>query len=311
MQQYILLKGDLSLNIKLLTTAIFTVLLLQGCGGGSSDGETTNNSNTGNLDPSKPKPDTSVGRDQNTGKVESNFVATASANYVFIPFNGFSMGKLTASEFPQHSDGSFRELGSYSLTGDKVAVQDIAGNENFAIGRWSWGTANKKDSSTGEVESELLQKSQNYFWTYAVFNRFEASSIGEKKCEATAFTQPYLTRFGAASNSPYLAKTTGTATFNLINATQANLEITLTTSNGTDSRTASYYPGKQADYSPGSGIISGAKVIDPAKSFVSNGEFQISFGQGLAQEVLMFVNYSNQLGDKAPTYSGLAVFTCK
>lgn len=297
--------GASKMKQQILAAAILSALLLQGCGGGSSDdgGAVAGNQNhtTGSNS------NNAAGRDSNTGKAEKNFVATASAKYMLIPFNGYSTGGFDAQKSLQDSDGAFKVLGPYRLTGDKTAVQDIEGNENFALGRWSYGTANKENSSTGAVESTLLQQSTNLFWNYAVFNQYEAVAAGEKTCEASAFTRAYKTQ----GNGPTFATTTGTAKLNLLAADDATLEVTLTSSNGQQSYTSTFYPGKKADYPVNSGIISGSKVVNPAKSFVSNGEYQVSFGQGLSNEVLMIVNYKNQFSATGPAYAGLAVFTCK
>ncbi len=287
---------------RILAAAILSALLLQGCGGGSDgDGGSNQNQDTAS------NPNSTAGRDSNSGKVEKNFVATASAKYMLIPFNGYSLGRFEAQKSVQDSDGAFKDLGPYRLGGDKTAVQDIAGNENFALGRWTYGTATQENSSTGAIESTLLQQSQNLFWNYAVFNQYEAVAAGEKTCEASAFTRAYKTQ----GNGPIFAETTGTAKLNLLAADDATLEVTLTSNNGQQSHTSTFYPGKKADYPVSSGIFSGSKVVNPAKSFVSNGEYQINFGQGLSNEVLMIVNYKNQFSATGPAYAGLAVFTCK
>lgn len=297
------------MKLKLISLAIFSALVLQACGGSDSKGTPENNS-SGQTNTQGTAND-QVGRDQNTGKVDQNFIATANAKYIVFPNNGFSTGGLNISETPQNSDGSFKNLGEYSLTGDKVAVQDIAGNADYAIGRWSWGTVNDQDSSSDSGQSHELQNIRNDYVNYAVFNQFESASLGKKTCTARAFTQPYLVN-SANDNDPVLATTTGTATFDLVSLNEAKFEISLKTDNGKNSRTSSFYPGKPADYANGGiNIISHASSVDPTNSFISNGEYQVSIGQGLAGDIILIANYRNQLGDNAPAYSGLAVFSCK
>ncbi|MDR8235752.1 hypothetical protein FPK75_21370, partial [Acinetobacter baumannii] len=98
-----------------------------------------------------------------SGTVTAAFVPTATASMMLIPFNGFTLGKMDANRAVQNNDGSYTKFENYELTGDKIAVKDIAGNQNFALGRWSYGTA-KQYKSDGTLSSQdVLQKSQNLY----------------------------------------------------------------------------------------------------------------------------------------------------
>ena len=260
------------MKLKLISLAIFSALVLQACGGSDGDSTTTGNNSGGNNNTQNPNVNQPTDRDQNSGQVAQSFTATAKARYILVSSDGFSSGAVNSAKTPQNSDGSYKVLGAYSLTGTKIAVQNIAGNADYAIGRWSWGTVNYSNSASGAVERYNLQDKANDYINYAVFNQFESAALGKKACKPLSFTQPYLVKSSSAQD-PILATTTGTATFDLISLTEAKMEISLNTTNGKNSRTSTFYPGKKADYlSGGSSIISNASVVNPATSFISNGE---------------------------------------
>ncbi|MEE9887145.1 hypothetical protein IV507_14875 [Acinetobacter nosocomialis] len=288
-------------------------LALTACGGSGSDGGTWSAPQTPNTGLNSQE---QTDRSNSSGTVTAAFVPTATANMMLIPFNGFTLGKMDANRAVQNNDGSYTKFENYELTGDKIAVKDIAGNQNFALGRWSYGTA-KQYKSDGTLSSQdVLQKSQNLYWTYAVYNAYTqgATSVGKKTCEVSAFTKPYLTNWGHGSSStlPNLATSTaGTAEFELLADGKATFKISITTTNGRSTNTATYSPGQKADFATNSGIITGATTIDPTSSINSNGQFLVQVGQGLNKEVLLIASYTNQLSAKGERYSGQAVFTCK
>lgn len=291
-------------------------LVLTACGGGSSDGDSSGSSNTPQTPTNGSNTQDQNDRSTTTGKVTTAFVHTATASMILVPFSGFSLGNINTNTVVQNSDGSYTNFENYELTGDKIAVKDIAGNENFALGRWSYGTAKKYNSDGTLLSQNDLQKSQNLYWTYTVYNRYTegATSVGKKNCEVSAFTKPYLTNWGSNTGTslPNLATSTaGIGEFELLADGKATFKISITTTNGISTKTATYSPGQQADFASNSGITSGASTINPSSSINSNGQFLVQIGQGLNKEVLLIASYTNQLSGKGEQYSGLAVFTCK
>lgn len=167
------------MNIKssyILPVAMITALTA--CGGGGSGGGAGNGS--GGTD-SPPSGGSGGG---NSGSITALFASTAAPRYHLISSTGQTFGALTGQQ--QLNDGAVIKINDNSLDGDNRSVRDIAGDANFALGRWNAGTVTRSNGTT-----ETLTGTQGSDYHYVLFNTLSAfPSSGTYNCDTGSFTTP-------------------------------------------------------------------------------------------------------------------------
>lgn len=155
--------------------SLSVVALLQACGG-DSDGDPAPAALSLNA-PAAPGP-ASAG----IGSVSAKFVANENARSILLSKNAQIIGSAMPSE--QADSGAMLRIGSNTLSGDHQTV-DIAGDANFALGRWVKGTL------TRDTDTVTLQGKDHESYHYIVYNRLAALPIdGKLQCESVAATAP-------------------------------------------------------------------------------------------------------------------------
>ena len=257
-------------------------------GGTTTGGTTTGGTTTGGttpVDTTPPAPPTNPG---SSGAVSSPYVATATSRYIMLGWAEDSV-YLLSSPVAQQNDGAVVQIADKSLTGD-LAVRDIAGDQNFALGRWAFGTVRRS-----VIVKDITTNDTGYH--YVVFNGMTAfPSSGTYTCDAGTFTTA-TRNFGSGSMT---VASTGTASisFSASGATvQASVEST----------------GNNARYKV-STPTAGTVIQGPDYRSVSGGfnatqpGLMLTLGEGGNGKVRLMMGFQTEVGGS--DYRGIGVFTC-
>ncbi|PTT77217.1 hypothetical protein DBR42_25515 [Pelomonas sp. HMWF004] len=220
--------------------------------------------------------------------VAATYVKGSSPAYQFAGVSQQSFGVLNTVE--QLADGSVVAVNSNQLTGTARAVADVAGDADFAMGRWSKGSAT---TSSGTSQLESLT---NGAYHYIVYNKpaaFPAS--GTYKCDEAKFTSPSLTN---GTSSTYFAKATGTASLSFLNSV-ATVDLSISITAGSQQSTLTYNGRTLA--TPDTNVIAGSYLGSGAGMSISTA----AAGNNKLRIVSAFRLIA---GDSS--YVGLAAFTC-
>lgn len=169
-----------------LLAVVAAMAALQGCGGGGHGGAdaagaiTPPASNDAVATEVQAQTQAPTGDD---GAVTARFAANENARYMLLAASSQSFGnKLTDSA--QADSGAMTRLGANALSGASQTV-NIAGDANFALGRWVSGTVTRSsgaDTLTGD-------DAQSYH--YVAFNGVAAlPASGDVNCAGGVFTEP-------------------------------------------------------------------------------------------------------------------------
>ena len=197
-----------------------SALLLQACGGGGSDG--------GNSGPAAATPDSSATNPAPTATAASVAAFNPGAAPRFQLINnkfGISSG---LGKFTQQKDGAVTDLNGSTLTG-QAKVEDIRGDNSFALGRWVGGTANTISGP------QTLTGVGRGTYHYVVYNVLESlPTSGSFQCDGGAFSTPTSdSQTGSASGNATLSfSDTGAAISGQVNVMSgsASASATLNTS---------------------------------------------------------------------------------
>jgi hypothetical protein len=199
-----------------------SVLVLDACGGGGG-GPTTTPPGSANV-PSVPT---------STGSVTANFVSNGNAPQYFLTYfggNSAAAGPSTGSV--TQNNGAMISVGDYAFSGSPLVVQDIAGDTDFAMGRWVMGTVTKISTST--IQTTLSNGDPMWDWHYLVVNPLSVlPTAGTMTCDSGTFTLPT----GGTAGVGTITGSNATLSFT---SAGANLSFTLTTTAGGSSLVDSY-----------------------------------------------------------------------
>jgi len=203
-----------------------SVLMLSACGGGGASGNNGGGYNGENNGGNVPSP---------SGSVSANFVSNGNTpKFILANFGREVIGGLTAPV--QNAGGDVTTLDKYTLSGSPAVTQDIAGDANFAMGRWVWGTVSDTSTNTviGTMNASYIDNS--FTWHYLLLNNASSwPSSGTKTCDNGVFTKPTTT--GAVTTN---SQTTGSLATLSFAASRATLGFTLTTTDSGSSNTTSF-----------------------------------------------------------------------
>ncbi|MFX1682679.1 hypothetical protein PV762_25980 [Mitsuaria sp. CC2] len=186
-----------------------------GTTGGTTTGGSTGGTTTGGSTLTEVK-ETPAG---SSGSVSAPFVKNSSTRYLLLGFTELDTG-VVGSLVTQQADGAIVAIDDNRLAGD-LAVQSIAGDATFAMGRWGQGTANFS------VRTSLVTRTDGGFH-YIVFNRADTfPTSGTYTCDAGTFTAPTRSTgvgdiIGTATGSATLSFAPGGATAKVTILVQAN-----------------------------------------------------------------------------------------
>ena len=270
-------------------TLIAATFCLVNCGGGSSE-------NTVSAQPN-PTPSTiQPTQNSNNGSVTARIVAGTNVGSIVIS-GGSQLFSSNPLPIIQDTSGALSSFGDNNLTGATSATQDIAGDSNFAMGRWNHGVATNTRSTPPLVNN--LDISSNASLHYIVYNRPAGVPLtGTMTCDGGKFTAPTLASTGNNTITlPNYGSATGTATLSFSQA-GANIAINIITTAGISS---------------GTKTITG--TISPANSFnggiISGGGF--SNGVFIADGInggIRLVGLHNTTLANGSSYLGVFEFSC-
>ncbi len=266
--------------------ALPLVVALAACGGGGSDSSPSDNSSVGTNTPT-PTPTTGTGG-STPSAVATAYVQGSAPAYHIAGVSEQSFGVLKTAE--QLADGSVVTVNSYQLTGTARAVADVAGDADFALGRWRKGTAT---TSSG---SSQLESFSNGAYHYVVYNKptaFPAS--GTYKCDEGKFTSPSQV---SGTSTTYFANATGTANLSFANSV-ATVDVTISITAG-NSRGTLTYNGRTLQ-TPDAYTIAGAYLGSGAGMVIGT-------ATGANNQLRIVSPFRVIAGDSG--YVGIAVFTC-
>jgi hypothetical protein len=190
----------------LIAAAASTLFLLQACGGGGGDGGDTSANppgDNGSGDTGAPG-DNDGGNTGNTGSVSASFQRGSASRYMLLSPLGQTFGTLSSSQ--QATDGAMTTLNSNRLAG-AYAVQDIAGDASFALGRWVKG-----DLTLG-TDTSTLNGTDGKAYHYLAYQMVSAFPGTALHCANGSFTAPTYT--GGGSQAALTGSATGTADITL------------------------------------------------------------------------------------------------
>ena len=263
--------------------AIFFLILLHACGGSSSSSSPSNTGNNNSNTPALPV---------NSGSVNANFVANSKSPTLFLMSEGLT-ARAIASSFTQEN-GAITQAGNFTFTGTPHVTRDIAGDADFAAGRWVWGTIT--DTSTNTVRATLDQTNRALAtWHYLLVNTLSAlPTSGSKTCDSGSFTPPTLISGALAGTTGTVAGSAASLSFT---ASGAVLGFTIsTTANGLTS-SAIY---SSTNLSLGSTDLNGSTGVNGAWIYLSDAGSGAIGISGL---------YSSRFQDGS-VYSGVYTFKC-
>ena len=173
------------MNKKHLALSVLSLSLLQACGGGG-DGDSSAPASA----PASGTP-TSTPAQTDSGSVSAKFVRGAAPRHAQLSVGTQTFGRLTESE--QASSGAMVRLNDTTLSGSAV-TQDISGDADFALGRWTAGTVTTKSGA------QTLTGNRAHH--YVAFNTLDAlPTSGSATCDAGVFTTPTSATGAAASTA--------------------------------------------------------------------------------------------------------------
>lgn len=256
-------------------------LMLSACGGGasSSGGGSPGNGNAVVI-PSQ------------TGAVSAVFVPNGiGQEFAEMSWIGNSAG--ATSSFVQPA-GALTNLYKYALSGTPTVTQDIAGDANFTLGRWVWGTVT--DTSTSSVVDTMNGSLVNAAWHYVLVNKLSAlPTSGSKTCDTGTFTHP---TYDNGTFNTNVAVTTGSNATLSFSASGASYSFTLTTTLGATSHTLNF-----SNTNVGLGLVSIGQGFGAG---VAGGYGVLSDGGGGTIRISgLYANYQNPGIGYYGTYSFL------
>ena len=248
-------------NKILLPLSLVLIGMLQACGGGG------NNSGFGipaalpNADRSASDKEPATPASADSGSVSAPFERGATARYQLLGPGSQSFGVLSDSE--QSANGAMTKLNSNVLSGNS-ATKEIAGDANFALGRWAAGTVTR---SSGV---ETLTGTDSRAYHYVAINVLTAlPTTGTPTCDAGVFTAPtYIAGSGAqgagtASGSASLAfDSNGAAVGGTLTVTADGVSTTVSLNSNLATPTSTPITGAFLSAGTGAAIQLGASGTD-------------------------------------------------
>ncbi len=209
-----------------------SVLSACGGGGGAAGNSGTSGNNPGNTQSSVPSP---------SGSVSANFVPNGNTpQFILSTSYGIqAIGGLATA--PVQVSGVVTTLGKYSFSGSPAVAQDVAGDANFAMGRWVWGTVSDTSTTPSTVLDMMNASyaSDTFTWHYLLLNNASAwPSSGTMTCDNGVFTKPTVT--AGVTTAPVTTGSLATLSFTLAGISKATLGFTLTTTDGSASNVANF-----------------------------------------------------------------------
>ncbi|MBT2323167.1 hypothetical protein J7E62_12515 [Variovorax paradoxus] len=273
---------------KLLVPSLLSLLLLQACGGGGGGGTAfpTAPPPAADAPPADAPPSAPAGGD--SGSVSAPFARGASARYQLLGVGSQTFGALSQSE--QAPGGAMIRLNDNTLTGAS-ATKEIAGDANFAIGRWTAGTVTRNSGA------ETLTGTDNRAYHYLAFNALPAlPTSGVATCDTGVFTAPTYT--GGTAGAAHSGGASGSASL-AFDGTGGVVSGTLNISAGGATGTVSL---NGTVTSPNNTPITGA--------FLSGGSgAAIQLGDHGGGAYVVAAGYAATLSNGA-RYTGIAKFRC-
>ncbi len=237
-------------TFKLLALAA-AVAALQACGGGGGNSAggfaAPPVAGPGPSQPSEPAP-------ADSGAVAARFAPNdGAARFMLMSSGSQYIGNNQApSDFEQADSGAVTRLGPNSLSGTSQTV-DIAGDANFALGRWARGTATL---STGA--RTLTGKASDAFH-YVAFNGVtQLPDTGTFNCTSGTFTAPTKTTGATAGDTGSVSDATATLTFSAgVGAVQGSIGVSGGGETANLNLTANLTSPTVTSYGGGGGLLSG------------------------------------------------------
>ncbi len=197
-----------------------SAFLLSACGGGGGVGVSVNNGgNNGGI--------TTITPPSQTGAVSAVFAASGVGQSFFV-VSGMGNSAGTTASFVQAA-GPLSSVYVYAHSGAPAVTQDIAGDANFTIGNWVWGTVT--NTSTSAVMDTMNGSMANSSWHYVLGNKLSAlPTSGSKVCDSGTFTHPSYVIYGSSTTN--VAVTTGRNASLSFAASGASISFTLDTTMG-------------------------------------------------------------------------------
>jgi len=229
-----------------LVIAAAVAVMLSACGGGGDDSSPvastggTGSTNTGSGSSNTGSGSTGTGA-TNQGGISAPFQFGNASRYMLISPTSTSIGgSLTGAQ--QDANGIMTTIGGYQLSGD-YAAQDIAGDANFAIGRWVQGTVTFSTSAM-TTTTTLTSTGASAYHYIAYQWPGTLPSAASLHCAGGNFTIPTYASGGgskatpahigtAASGTADIAFSNGTATLSGLLTVNANGETANLTLNNT------------------------------------------------------------------------------
>lgn len=257
-------------------------LLLTACGGGSGTNPQSTNST--------PVAGTTTTR---IGSVTAKFIVGNAPRYIALQIGEQRLGSATTVNV-ESTSGAIIAINTLSLSGEITNIQDIAGNANWAMGRWVKGTI---DATATSAASPL--KFDNSSLHYFVGNSLSAlPTSGNYACNGFNGTQPSLISWPDNLVAKHFGSASGTATLSF-NGTGGNLSTDLTVTVNATSTSVAFQ-----------GTISAVNSTIAKGGFYSRGSGAVlslfDAGGGKIQAVQA---YKIVVHDGA-TYQGIATWTC-
>ncbi len=221
------LRFGFSSALELVVLFSASILLLSACGGGGGTGGGNNGNNFGNNNlPVIPS---------QTGSVSAVFVANGIGQGFFIEYGGGNMAG-NATSFVQ-ATGALSRLSVYAHSGSPAVTQDIAGDADFVLGRWVWGTVT--NTTTSAVLETMNGSMANNAWHYVLVNKLSVlPTSGTMVCDSGTFTHPSYIVYGSSSEN--VAVTTGRNASLSFSASGASYAFTLDTTMGATTHTINF-----------------------------------------------------------------------
>ncbi|MDR0479718.1 MAG: hypothetical protein LBH31_07980 [Burkholderiaceae bacterium] len=188
------------MKTRLLIISAASVLMLQACGGGGGDNSSNPLPSNTTTPPGNTATPPTGGNGADQGSVSASFVPSNTSRYILLNPLGQTSGALTSNQ--QAADGAITALNSNQLSGT-YAIQDIAGDASFAIGRWVQGTVT---TSTG---ADTLTGTDGRAYHYIAYQALSAFPSNSLHCVGGSFTTPTYTSGG--SKAALTGAATGTA----------------------------------------------------------------------------------------------------
>jgi hypothetical protein len=211
----------------LLLVLAASLLLLQACGGGGGDTTTNTPGGNGGGTNTNPGGDTGANSGSNTsgsgdqGGVVAPFVSSGASVAMLIYPEDQKFSIVSPSQ--QADDGAMTMISGNTLSGN-YAIQDIAGNASFAIGRWVKGDVTLNSGTT-----DTLTGADGRAYHYIAYEELSSFPTKSLLCTARNYTMPTYTNGGrGAALTGTLATTTGATTIVFNNSLSGTLNGSIT-----------------------------------------------------------------------------------